>query len=1021
MGFFSTYKKKKPIIVEENSVFPGFRIRKGTLFTLLFILILPPCILSAKGKKDEKLSGVDELIARGEYNGALESITQYLDENPDDFDNTEIRIRSIFDARNEYMELADELLQVLLNEPENDEKKLDIIVRLESMEKNPSAATKNFIAQAKSAAQFTYFRSLFEKLITRGAEETLAGVYGASLSTNQEGFDLYNDDFHESGYSPELVSSVDDVIEEIGKEISHYNTLSSRIGSTYNKYESAIATGNLQQINESFSDFSTIMSEFAGIRNNIAEGGWYLRDQFALLREADPDLTEASFLPFAYRFVLGRASTPSSGMLAALDTHWNSMTDSLLPELLTLLEKNFSALGNEMAGLTPETVVSAKDRLESRMAVVYSTIDAISAFNDLCVSLATDEEGQASSSLEDRIPLAAAAEYLTDCLKTQIEINTRYSSALDAQKALSLPDDMASVISQNTGTLIKEWVSAATGFRQIELDSEENRKAAMLSTHFPGESADAWAVQESALRNLCTKTAEACRQNNSEIWLTLADSLLGGDRVISQGYIDIWDEAERMLNRPLDPETASYPAELIPVMQNALARLEKDYVAVEGTSATLTQSTVDVSSQLYGISLCLSELDRMRAAAPELISLAQERVTLAKRAENEAVLRLSQARASLRSEDFETARDNLQRSRTKYNESLLYQESDELRRQSDELLAALGNEILRAENEVVVREVRQLKTQAKNAYYQSDFERAENLLIQAQSRWETTNVDDDPEIVSLMSLVGMALSIKTGRSIPVTAPLYPEMSQLLNTANLYYNQAQTLIKQNRRTEAQNLLEQARQKLREVQLVYPLNQEASLLTLRIDQLIDPASFQEYFARKVESAKTDYLDTAKRQTVYTDLLDLQEINPKYPGLADFIYKVELALGIRVLPPDTTAIRESERLTAEAQKLFDSDSRNEIVLNSALTKVNQALEKNSDNEAAQILKDRINTALGGSGTTVLTAQAEALYQRAIQELQKGNTLQASVLVAQLLQDPQNKKSSKILDLKKKVDSLL
>lgn len=982
---------------------------------------MAPCVIFAKGNKDETLRGVDELIEKGEYNGALETITVYLGKNPENFENTELRIRSIFDARNEYMELADELLYVLMNEPENDEKKLDIIAKLEAMEKNPSAATKNFIAQAKNAAQFTYFRSLFEKLITRGAEETIAGVYGDSLSTNEEGFELYNENFHDSGYDPELVKSVDKVIDGIRSDIIRYKDLTSRLDETYAAYRSAIASGTLTRINKAFADFSACMTDFATIRNSIASGGWYLRDQFALLKEADPELTEASFLPFAYRFVLGRTSTPSSGMLAALDTHWDSMISSLQPALLTLLSRNFQTLGGTFSGIAPGGTVAVKDVISARQNEVNATISAINDFNGLGSLLMLDGGSYPEPDLESDIPEAAAARYLAECFVKQAETDELYSNALAVRNALELPDDMSEVISKNDGVLVSRWIDAALAFVTVEADSETNRKNAMLSTRYSFDIADEWSDQEVILRNLCTKTAEAGRENISSLWLTLADSLLNGDKVISKSYIDIWNEAELMVNRPLDPEVKSYPAELIPLLSDALARLENDYAAIEATSDTLGKSTVDVSSHLFGISLCLSELDRMRNSVPELLALAEERVTLSKRAENEAVLRTQQARAALRSDNFETARDNLQRSRTKYNEALLYQESDELRRQSDELLAELGDEILRAENEVVVREVRQLKTQAKNSYYQSDFERAENLLVQAQSRWETTNVEDDPEIVSLMSLVGMALSIKTGRNIPVTAPLYPEMSQLLNTANQYYSRAQTLLKQNKRADAQELLEQARQKLREVQLVYPLNQEASLLTLRIDQLIDPDSFQEYFARKVETAKTDYLDTAKRQTVYTDLLDLQEINPKYPGLADFIYKVELALGIRVLPPDTTAIRESERLTAEAQRLFDSDSRNEIVLNSALTKVNQALEKNSDNEAAQILKDRINTALGGSGTTVLTAQAEALYQRAIQELQKGNTLQASVLVAQLLQDPQNKKSSKILDLKKKVDSLL
>lgn len=1004
--------------MRKNLFFPGLPIRKRTFRSFLLILILAPGLLSAGGKADESLYTVDELIEQGEYNGALETITWYLSTNPEDFDNTELRVRSIFDARNEYMELADELVQVLLNEPENDEKKLAIIARLESMEKNPSAATKNFIAQAKAAAEFTYYRSLFEKLIVQGAEYTIAAKYSDSLDTNAEGFSLYWTNFHESGYQDDFVAAVDGTIEDVRNNIAAYDALVSAINSTSTAYRKAVEAGKLDKISDAFSQFSSCMNRFATIRNNIASDGWFLRDQFALLRQENPELTEASFLPFAYRFILGRASTPSSGMLTALDTHWNELCGSLEPELLALLQKNFVAMSSSFNNLPPEAVAASQKSIEGLLTEVNGTISAVEAFNSIW-QLPEKEEGDESVPLSD---VADAARYLTDLYASQLVISIRYADAASSRGQTELPADMAALISGNDHAGIDRVISLAESFTAIKKQSEANRQqTAELSVLFSEQAAGKWAAGESILKELCNRTAEAAGNQNASLWQTLADSLLQGDQSITGGYTDIWNEAERLVNRPLDPDVKSYPSELIPVMQDALVRMENDYAAIEGTATTLRQSSEDVNSQLSGVLLCLSELDRIRNAAPELLSLAEERVLLSKRAENEASLRVSEARSALRSENFEAARESLQKSRTKYNEALLYQESDELRQRSDELLAELGNQILRAENEVVVREVRQLKTQAKNAYYQSDFERAENLLIQAQSRWETTNVDDDPEIVSLMSLVGMALSIKTGRTIPVTAPLYPEMSQLLNAANQYYSQAQSLLAQNRRQEAEKLLDQARQKLREVQLVYPLNQEASLLTLRIDQLTDPAAFQEFFARKIDAAKTDYLDTSKRQTVYTDLLDLQEINPSYPGLADFIYKVELALGIRVLPPDTTAIRESERLTAEAQRLFDADSRNEINLNGALTKVNQALEKNADNEAAQILKDRINTALGGSGTTVLSAEAEALYQRAIQELQKGNTLQASVLVAQLLQDPQNKKSSKILDLKKKVDSLL
>ena len=70
---------------------------------------------------------------------------------------------------------------------------------------------------------------------------------------------------------------------------------------------------------------------------------------------------------------------------------------------------------------------------------------------------------------------------------------------------------------------------------------------------------------------------------------------------------------------------------------------------------------------------------------------------------------------------------------------------------------------------------------------------------------------------------------------------------------------------------------------------------------------------------------------------------------------------------------------------------------------------------------MKDRIATSIGGGAQVVLSGEDEAKYQQAVQELQKGNTINASALVEQLLLNPKNKNSAKVLDLKKKVDSLL
>lgn len=98
-----------------------------------------------------------------------------------------------------------------------------------------------------------------------------------------------------------------------------------------------------------------------------------------------------------------------------------------------------------------------------------------------------------------------------------------------------------------------------------------------------------------------------------------------------------------------------------------------------------------------------------------------------------------------------------------------------------------------------------------------------------------------------------------------------------------------------------------------------------------------------------------------------------------------------------------------------------RNEIALNGILNKLDEALTLNPENSEAAILIDRIKTGMGGQSLVVLTADDELLYQKAVQELSKGNTITAAALVAELWRNTKLRKSAKIIDLKNKVDSLL
>ena len=121
----------------------------------------------------------------------------------------------------------------------------------------------------------------------------------------------------------------------------------------------------------------------------------------------------------------------------------------------------------------------------------------------------------------------------------------------------------------------------------------------------------------------------------------------------------------------------------------------------------------------------------MRQRSSEYLTLAQRKISDATLARNEGDLRFLEAEEALKKEDFETARKKLEVALSKYDESLSYLNDEEVRSQWDSKLFDLGNRITKSENLIVVREVRELKTLAKDAYFNGRFEDAENALSHA--------------------------------------------------------------------------------------------------------------------------------------------------------------------------------------------------------------------------------------------------------------------------------------------------
>jgi tetratricopeptide (TPR) repeat protein len=341
----------------------------------------------------------------------------------------------------------------------------------------------------------------------------------------------------------------------------------------------------------------------------------------------------------------------------------------------------------------------------------------------------------------------------------------------------------------------------------------------------------------------------------------------------------------------------------------------------------------------------------------------------------------------------------------------------ELRPGWDAGLSRLEAETARLEYEVLLREFRSLITNVRNTYFAGNFERAEELLIRARNRYRIISDGEDAELSYWLTLVRGARSLRDGRVIPITAPLYAEMSQLLSEAKKSYDEGIRFLNSDRQSAGLIKLTEARQKTQEVKLLFPINQEANFLELRIDRITNPTAFDRTFRRHLAEAVAG--TKVQSLQAFVDLHSLAAIDPQYPGIKEILEQAEKDMGYRPLPPNPRALSQSNELTLEAQNIVYSQTRDHYSL--ALEKLDQALRLNPYNNQALALKDRLQTAAEEMEVIVLDSSAERDYQRAVLALQQGNPITALSILRQLLRDPRYRNAPKIIALQRRIESVL
>jgi hypothetical protein len=1006
--------------------------------------------LYAGGKQDRDLSMADELIQEKRYDEAILILSDYSRRYPERFDQAQKRLRRIYRIRGNFNSLADRLLEVLINDPDNSAEILALTSRLEELENSSDPQLGGFISRTRELAQFNINRRRLEDIFVRGRSLLDQGNYQAALEVYAGGMDIYREEFFAAGYGSAVEQRVIEVSANINRAVTAFPGVSAPLGTAAAGMTRAVLESgrNADRLEETYSRLLPAMDRFIDVQRVLHESAAYFDGQLAELRaefrtelrtelrtrnSASGDWNHLSFLVLLLR---GRAGeTVQEGMTGALEGYWNSAVRGLETAITRHTETMYGA-GMAAAG-------------RREYAAAESAFDSLRGYIPFRAAL-----------YEKHYELLAGGNPPVERLFEQPVLREDAGAFLKAESLNQALDYLvrAAALGSRTGQpenperlSLEPWRSGAVSADAAMGREEQTRNGVDALLNEIEDLLVQMSLKAGELRNYRDNLAEtgdfdilAYINDAQAVTAGLRVQVIAEARRSAERYYRIagGDFERRLENRRgefaegnrfiqgLSRETGDgtavidhYPADGLAVLDRMAANITAD---AEWAGGLLERYGRERPEILSG-----GEIDSMRrsaqAMAAELNSLRNEGLALSAdarnqiaraetyRAEGERLYR--EAQAAVNREAFDTAKERVQRAADRFSSSLAIQESASLRTAWDTQLISLSQGISRLENEAVIRDVRELVTSARSTYFAGNFEQAEALLIRAQNRWRVTNTGDDPEVYYWLGTVRGVLSLRSGRVILPTAPLYPEMSQLLSEAKQNYEEGVRFLNTGRRVDGIAKFDEAREKTREVKLMFPVNQDAGMLDLRMDQVTDPGVFNASFEQRIRQA---IARTRQRSLeAFAELQNLAEINPRYPEIAAILTQAEIDMGYRLPPPDSRAIARSRELTGSARRILDGNIMSQY--EAALTQINEAITLNPNNADATRIKDRLLTRMTVPGATVLNSQDEAEYQRAVRELQQGNYLVAMTVARRILDNPRNRNITKVLELQRRIELLL
>jgi hypothetical protein len=1001
----------------KKSFSPGDPEKQGifSLLTVLLILFTAVFPLYGGGKGEKPvMAEADRLIEEKQYDRALTLLNEFATNSPDVFEEVQKRIQKIFGYRNEYNKVAEELLVVIETRPEDSDLILLLSNRLRELDPERIAQTQDFINRVYEVALFRANRRRLEAILAQGSEFIAQGRFSDAMRTYAGGLDIYQAEFFRAGYGNIVETQVRQHITDISSGTGSFNALvgplESALAAFENQRNQPVSQQGFNALSGVYDRIVPGLEQLISLRTQYAAADENFQEQQERIHETNPAAADRTFPAFALRLLEGPSGSSGEGMLGVIDTLWNSAAERVGSVLDEKTAEAYgavytAAINQEYGGLGPRL-----DLLGSYVSLPRNLIERWGRY---------DQSGE--SLFDVQVPPVKAGDYAFYESELGSIVRYRALGALGVRlQSLPVTDTVAAWRSGgNASVLMSQEQDLVRSIRDIQ--NQSAGLAGLLQEDIDSYTVYQLRFDEEKILSPFTDVRTALGVFETNL-VRMENVSLAREYTIANGIVETTvAQREADLEQSLALIQGEHrPSQAITILTGLDSSIDAGLEAVEvliGRYADENPESLQSPelSPLYNNAVTMrGRLENVRAQSRNSAAAARSLVTQAQNYSQEGERFFTDARTALNQGDFERARDRLLRAGERFDSSLTIEDAPSVRQTRDVLIPQLDAEIARLENEAVIQEVNELIASARLDFNRGSFDTAEEKLVRAENRWKTTQAVENQEIRNWINIIQGALSSRSGRTIPATAPLYAEMSQLLSEARKNYDEGLYYFGVNRRSDGVVRFNSAREKTQKVKLVYPLNEAAGLLELRMDREQDPRAFEQGFSTRLQNA---IAGTRQRSwQSFAELQNLFVINPNYPNHAAIVYEAEIAMGIRPPPPDPARVAESDRLTAQARAVVNSNTTNEIALRQAQETANRALEYNPDNEEAARLASEIAVRIGGTGS-IFDHETELKYNRAGELLQQNNFPEAYRLALEIADDSRYRNNSRLLDLLQRI----